>query len=149
MKDPSGNPGADIDLDRYCTGCNSDKHTEPRYDDVSLLWCGVCWDWQKPLAPQIKNLLIASCAKSSGNPGVTFESFEIDGEETEDGITVGVGGGRIILAVGLCVDAYLSPRDGALVVQIDTPAEGEHGEQHNRARVYINDARAATWVNAV
>jgi len=35
--------------------------------------------------------------------------------------------------------------DGAPVVQIDTPAEGD---EHETMRVYLNDARAVRWVEA-
>lgn len=56
--------------------------------------------------------------------------------------------GKIELAPGLTVEAYLSPEDGALVVQIDTPADGEHENQHDRARVYMNDAVADHWASA-
>jgi hypothetical protein len=53
---------------------------------------------------------------------------------------------KIELAPGLTVEAHLSDDDGALVVQIDTPAEGEHGDQHDRARVYMNEAKVGRWV---
>lgn len=49
--------------------------------------------------------------------------------------------GTITLAEGLEVCSYLSPEDGALVVQIDTPADGVHEDQKDCVRVYINDFR--------
>lgn len=77
---------------------------------------------------------------------VILTKHEVADEETS--VVTGEMG-RIELAPGLIVEAYLSPTDGALVVQIDTPGEGEHSEQHDRARVYMNDATVGSWVAAV
>lgn len=59
--------------------------------------------------------------------------------QNDEGVDVEGDYALVDLAPGLTVTAYLSPRDGALVVQIDTPLEGEHEDQCGRARVYIND----------
>lgn len=59
-----------------------------------------------------------------------------------DGAELDLHGGTIHIE-GIEVIAYLSPEDGTLVVQIDTPADdtSPHFDQFTKARVYINDGQ--------
>lgn len=48
-----------MDVEAYCTGCNSDQHT--RLDPERhphLRWCDLCWAWQKPLSPRVRKLVL-------------------------------------------------------------------------------------------
>lgn len=77
-----------IDLDAYCTGCNSDQGTRehdhsphrwtpPHHDN---LWCDICWDWQRPLEDRIKGL--ARRGQKAAESDATSERF-IRGSDPE------------------------------------------------------------------
>lgn len=48
---------ATIDLERYCTGCDSDEYTDNFERHASMRWCSLCWDSQKPIGSRLRRLL--------------------------------------------------------------------------------------------
>lgn len=48
-----------IDVDAYCTSCNSDQHTTDKERHQNMRWCTLCRNWQQELSPRIKALVVA------------------------------------------------------------------------------------------
>lgn len=45
-----------LDLDKYCTRCDSDQYTTDDKHD-QLLWCALCWDWQRRIGSRLRDFI--------------------------------------------------------------------------------------------
>lgn len=73
--------------------------------------------------------------------------FEYEHEDDDDESTSRyVEPVRKIEIRGVTIEASIARSDGSIVVQIDTPTEGD---EHETMRVYMNEATVAAWKSAV
>ena len=56
-----------IDLDKYCCGCDNDEYTELKQGH-HLRWCSLCWDWQKTIPTALRQHIDELRAKIEQTP---------------------------------------------------------------------------------